>query len=178
MNKRTIAGLLLTCALLPGAAARAAERSGPPDISALFQRGRVEALLGGGYGVYDSRGYLILQLGGGYYLRDGLSAGLTGEGWLGSRPQIYDVSPYVRFVFLDSTWRYKPYAGAFYRRTSYSSLSGPVDSAGVRGGFIFPLNKRAYLTAGLAFEHDFQSAVNVTASRDAIYPEIGLEFTF
>ena len=47
-----------------------------------------------------------------------------------------------------------------------------------RGGLVFPLTKRAYLTAGLAFEHDFQSATSVTVSRDTLYPELGLEFTF
>jgi hypothetical protein len=97
MNKRAIAVLTLACGLLAGGRARAAdEKAGPPDISSLFQRGRVEVLAGGGYGVFDSRSYLILALGGGYYLRDGLSAGMTGEAWLGSRPQIYDASPYVR----------------------------------------------------------------------------------
>jgi hypothetical protein len=170
--------LLLTCALLGGGPARAADDDAAADMRPLFQQGRIELLAGGGYGVDNSRSYLILALGGGYYFRDGLSAGLTGEAWLGSRPQIYNASPYVRYVFLDSTWRYKPYAGAFYRRTSYSSLSAPVDSAGLRAGLVFPLSKRAYLTGGLAFEHGFSSATNLDSSRDVVYPEIGLEFSF
>jgi hypothetical protein len=179
MKSSAPAGLLLACALLGAVPARAADDKGPAaDIRPLFQRGRIELIAGGGYGVDDNRSYLILALGGGYYFRDGLSAGLTGEAWLGSRPQIYNASPYVRYVFLDSSWRYKPYAGVFYRRTSYASLSAPLDSAGVRGGLVLPLSGRAYLTGGLAFEHDFQSATNVASSRDALYPEIGLEFTF
>lgn len=166
-------------ALLLLAAAPLARAQDPaPDVAPLFSRGRVELLAGGGYGVDNDRSYLILALGGGYYLRDGLSAGVTGEAWLGSRPQIYNLSPYARYVFLDSAWRYKPYAGAFYRRTSYASLSGPVDSAGLRGGFVFPLSGRAYLTAGLAYEHRFQDAVNVTLDRDLVYPEFGLQFSF
>jgi hypothetical protein len=179
MMKKSISGLLMACALLTGGLARAGgEKDSAPDVSRYFERGRLELLAGGGYGVANSKGYLILALGGGYYFRDGLSAGVTGEAWTGSRPQIYNLSPYVRYVFLDSSWRYKPYAGVFYRRTSYSRLSSPVDSAGARAGWVFPLSRRAYLTAGLAFEHDFQAAPNVTSSRDALYPEIGLEFTF
>jgi hypothetical protein len=177
--KRT-SGLLLACIFLAAAAARAEDpaESAAPDITALFQRGRVELLAGGGYGADNSRSYLILALGGGYFLRDGLSAGVNGEAWLGSRPQIYDASPYVRYVFLDSTWRYKPYAGAFYRRTSYASGSSPVDSGGARAGFVFPLSNRAYLTAGLAYERNFQAATNVDSSRDFLYPELGLQFSF
>jgi hypothetical protein len=178
MMNKILAASLLACALLSGGRAAADDKGGPPDIAPLFQRGRVEVLAGGGYGVDNGKSYGILELGAGYFIRDGLSAGLTAESWLGSRPQIYDASPFVRYVFLDSSWPYKPYAGVFYRRTSYSSLSAPVDSAGLRGGFVFPLNKRAYLTAGLAYERNFQSAPNVTSSRDALYPELGLEFSF
>ncbi|MDD5304498.1 MAG: hypothetical protein PHS14_15485 [Elusimicrobia bacterium] len=179
MRARSSFLVLLACALLAGGRARAAaEKDDGDDLAPHFRRGRVELLAGGGYGVDNSRSYLLLALGGGYYLRDGLSAGLTGEAWLGSRPQIYNVSPYVRYVFLDSSWRRKPYAGVFYRRTSYSSLASPVDSTGVRGGLVFPLTKRAYLTAGLAFEHDFDSTTNLKSSRDVLYPEIGLDFSF
>ena len=172
--------LIVACILLAAVAARAEDQAGTggPDITALFQRGRVELLAGGGYGETNSRSYLILELGGGYFIRDGLSAGVNSEAWLGSRPQIYDASPYFRYVFIDSKWRYKPYVGAFYRRTSYASGSSPVDSAGTRAGFVFPLSNRAYLTAGLAYERDFQAATNVTSSRDFIYPELGLQFSF
>lgn len=171
-----LSGLLLVgAALAPG---RSRAQDSAPDVAPLFQRGRIELLAGGGYGLDNDRSYLILALGGGYYVRDGLSLGVVGESWLGSRPQIYNLSPYARFVFLDSTWRYKPYAGVFYRRTSYASLSGPIDSAGLRGGLVFPLSGRAYLTGGLAFEHRFQDATNVTLDRDLLYPELGLQFTF
>ena len=180
MKKRSIAGLLLACALLAGDRARADEESGggAPDVSRLFQRGRLELTAGGGYGVDHGESYLILALGGGYYLRDGLSAGLTGEAWLGPSPQIYDASPSVRYVFLGSSWRYKPYAGVFYRRTSYSRLSRPIDSAGARAGLVFPLSPRAYLTGGLAEEHDFNSSAYAGSGRDSVYPEINLEFSF
>jgi hypothetical protein len=173
MRAAALAWLIL--ALAPGFA-RAEDAA--PDVAPLFSRGRVELLAGGGYGVDNDRSYLILALGGGYYLRDGFSAGAAGEAWLGSRPQIYDLSPYARYVFLESSWRYKPYAGAFYRRTAYASLSGPIDSAGLRGGLVFPLSGRAYLTAGLACEHRFESSPNVSLDRDLIYPELGLQFTF
>jgi hypothetical protein len=166
--------------MLAGATARADEDSdgGRTDVSRLFRRGVVEFSAGGGYGVYNSNSYWLLALGGGYYLRDGLSAGLTGEAWLGSRPQIFDGSPYLRYVFLDSAWRYKPYAGVFYRRTGYTHLSPPIDSAGARAGLVFPLSPRAYLTGGLVLEHDFNTSTFVGSDRDSLDPEINLEFSF
>ena len=179
MRKRSaVAAVLLASILMIGGPAGAEEGKASAEIAPLFQQGRAELSAGAGYGVDATRSYFILALGGGYYFRDGLSAGATGEAWLGSRPQIYNLSPYARYVFLNSPWRYKPYAGVFYRRTSYASLSAPVDSAGFRGGLVFPLSGRAYLTGGLAYEHDFQSAANVASNRDALYPEFGLEFTF
>ncbi|MFI5362509.1 MAG: hypothetical protein ACHQ49_11110 [Elusimicrobiota bacterium] len=111
-------------------------------------------------------------------MRDGLSAGLSSEAWLGSRPQIDDVSPQTRYVFLGSSWRYKPYAGLFYRRTFYDLVYSPRDSFGGRGGLVFPLSMRSYLTAGLAYEHYLNCSTNVNSSCDATYPEVGLEFGF
>jgi len=40
---------------------------------------------------------------GGYYLLDGLEAGLDGEAWLGSKPHLYAASPEVRYVFYQWT---------------------------------------------------------------------------
>ena len=116
--------------------------------------------------------------GGGYYLRDGLSVGLSADAWLGSQPQVYDVSPEVRYVFLDSSWHYKPYGGLFYRRTFYNREFGPLDSIGGRAGLVFPLNSRAYLTGGAAYEHYFNCNKSVYTSCDDVYPEIGLSFVF
>ena len=171
--------LFLACVLLTGRA-RADDDlpSRGPDVSALFRRGRVELSAGGGYGVYNSESYLLLALGGGYYVLDGLSVGAVGEAWLGSQPQIFDVSPQARYIFLDSAWRYKPYVGAFYRRTAYNHLYSPLDSAGGRAGVVVPLSPRAYLTGDLAYEHYFNCSTNVNPQCDIVYPEIGLEFSF
>ena len=177
---KAIAGLILACAVLAGVRASADDgmESRGPDVTALFQRGRVELSAGGGYGVYNSESYLLLALGGGYYVLDGLSVGVVGEAWLGSQPQIFDVSPQARYIFLDSSWRYKPYVGVFYRRTAYNHLYSPLDSAGGRAGIVYPFTKQAYLTGDLAYEHYFNCSTNVNPQCDIVYPEIGLEFSF
>jgi hypothetical protein len=177
---KPIAALLLACILLAASPARAEDRarSGGLDISDLFQRGRIEINAGGGYGLYNNTSYLILALGGGYYVLDGLSLGMTGETWVGATPQIFDVSPAARYVFLDSPWTYKPFVGAFYRRTGYSARYSPVDSLGARAGLVFPLTRRAYLTGDLAYEHYFACSSNINTQCDSVYPEVGLEFSF
>lgn len=178
MNRPSTLAFLLA-AVLTAVSASAADSGEEFAAGTMFRRGRQELTAGGGYGVDNGKSYLILALGGGYYLRDGLSAGLTGEAWLGSQPQISSVSPYVRQVFLDSPWRHKPYAGVFYRRTFYSHQSPPIDSAGVRSGLVFPLSPRAFMTAGLALEHDFNTSPYIGSSkRDSLYPEISLQFGF
>lgn len=148
------------------------------DLRPLFRQGAVELSVGGGYGTFNDRGYLVVLLGGAYYLRDGLSAGATGEAWTGSHPQVYSVSPQVRYVCLDSTWRYKPYLGAFYRRTAYSRGLEPLDSGGARAGLVVPLSARAYLAAGAVYEHYFRCDRGVYSSCDSLYPELDLSFTF
>ena len=173
--------LCLILLLLPAGRAAFGDETKDSDAAgsgALFSRGRVELLAGGGYGDFNGKGYLVLILGSNYYLRDGLSAGVAGEAWLGSQPQLYDVSPQIRDVLVNSSWTYKPYVGAFYRRTFYNRLYRPLDSAGGRAGLIFPLNSRAYVTAGLAYEHYFNCDTAIYSSCDDAYPEVGLAFSF
>ncbi len=172
--RRTAIAVLVFAALAP-ARARAQEAV---DASALFQKGRVELDAGGGLGVLNSNEYLLLQLGGAYYLADGLSAGAVGEAWLGSSPSFGDLSPQVRYVYLASPWRFKPYVGAFYRRTFYDHIYSPINSSGARAGLVFPLSARAYATGGLVFEHYFSCQSSIYSSCDQVYPEIGLAFSF
>jgi hypothetical protein len=167
--------------LLAGAAPARADddaESKWPDARNYFRQDRFELDAGAGLGVFNSNEYLLLLLGGAYYPVDGFSVGVTGEAWLGSSPSIGDVSPQVRYVFLDMPWGFKPYAGAFYRRTFYDRLDPPINSGGGRAGLVFPLTPRAYATGGLVYEHYFSCQKSVYSSCDQVYPEIGVAFTF
>ena len=174
------AGFLLTaaCALLFRACPA---HAGPDETSSsgagdLFRRGRVELEAGAGIGTSTSATYLLLLLGGDYYLVDGLSVGAAGEAWLGAQPQIGDVSPQIRYVFFNSPWRFKPYVGAFYRRTFFNHDYSPMNSAGGRAGLVFPFSARAYLTGGLVYESYFGCGANSYSSCNELYPEIGFVF--
>ncbi|MDE2491620.1 MAG: hypothetical protein KGM24_12305, partial [Elusimicrobia bacterium] len=157
-------------------AASAAAASAAPDARPLFARGRIQWAAGGGYGAYGPRDYAVLALQGDWFLRDGLSAGLSGEAWLGSNPQVYDLSPQVREVFLDAPWAEKPFVGAFYRRTAFSRGDAPEDSGGARAGVVIPLSARAYASVDLAYERYSRCDPRLFSRCDLVYPEVAIAF--
>lgn len=153
-------------------------QASPPDVWDFFRQGHAEAEGGVGLGATSGSNYLLLSLGGGYYIEDGLSLGAMGEAWLGAQPQIYDLSPQVRYVFLDSSRSFKPYLGAFYRRTFFSRDFVPVDSVGARAGMVFPFSPRAYVTVDLAYESYFNCNANSYFACNQLYPELAIVFGF
>lgn len=168
---------LILVALLGMTVPAAHAEFGTDAVDSLFQQGRVQMNLGAGYGIFNNNGYFVLGLGGGYYLLDGLEAGADAEGWWGSQPQLYDVSPELRYIFLNIP-SYKPYVGLLYRRTFYNHELEPLDSAGFRAGLVFPFSARTYMTAGGVYEHYFNCDTSVYSSCNDLYPEIGLNFSF
>jgi hypothetical protein len=142
----------------------------------LFSKGRtrVSATVGTGTAFNDT--YTILGLGAGYFLTNGLEAGLDGQAWLGSGPSIYKLSPQLTYVVYQLE-RIKPYVGGFYRRTFYSGYEDQ-DSAGARFGVYIPMNPNVYLGGGGVYEKyiNCNSATYVDCS--SWYPEITASFAF
>lgn len=99
--------------------------------------------------------YIILGIGVGYYLAEGLELGVDLQRWFSGEPTITKVSPQIRYVFTQ-VQTIKPYVGAFYRRTSYDDLNGrdidDQDSIGYRAGAYFSSNNRVYIGAGIVYE--------------------------
>jgi hypothetical protein len=142
----------------------------------LFQQGQTRLSVEGGYGSFDNNNYLILGAGVGYYVWNGLEAGLDSDAWIGSKPHVYEVSPRLTYVFYQFE-RWKPYIGGFYRRTFYDTLSD-LNSAGARAGLITALGPRSYLSAGLVYENYFNCNTAVYSSCSEVYPELGIGFNF
>jgi hypothetical protein len=122
------------------------------------------------------RNYTIIGVGAGYYVIDGLEAGLDVEDWLGTGPRIYRVSPEVRYVFytIDPI---KPYAGVFYRR---NFVEGYNDSniIGLRAGGIFLMSTRSYFGVGVVYDKYLNCNKNQYASCSETYPEVMFAVTF
>ena len=142
----------------------------------MFAQGKLRLGLSAGYGSWNSKDYGILGLGAGYYLVDGLEAGIDGEAWLGSRPHLYSVSPEVRYTFYQLE-QFKPYIGGFYKRSLYDTFS-PLDSAGARAGLVSPISEHAFLSAGIVTEHYFHCRSSVYGTCSQTYPEIGFGLVY
>src|SRR4029077_11476321 len=103
-------------------------------------------------------------------VRDGLEAGLDGQAWIGSTPSHYALSPGVRYVVPISD-QVRPYAGGFYKRSFYTDLA-PLDALGFRAGIVSALSVYSYLSAGIAYEHNFGCDDSLYGKCSQIYPEV------
>jgi hypothetical protein len=142
----------------------------------IFSQGKTRLSVSAGYGTWNNNDYGIVGLGAGYYLMDGLEAGVNGEAWLGSKPHLYSASPEVQYTFYQME-SFKPYVGGFYKRSMYDTLK-PLDSAGVRAGLVTPLSEHAYVSFGIVYENYFNCDSAVYSSCSQTYPEIGLAFVY
>jgi len=159
--------LLIAAAVLWTSKAHAAEP---------FNRGNVSGTLFIGSGSALGETYTTLGVGLGYMVSDGLMAGISGEAWFGNDPNIYKITPEVRYTFTEVR-PVKPYVGAFVSRIFYDGLEDR-NSYGVRGGIYFPFSSNAAASVGLVYERI--SNCNETTYHDCsqTYPEAGVLVSF
>ena len=139
-----------------------------------FEKGRIRVGLYGGAGSTYNQTYVILGAGVGYYVLNGLEVGADVEGWLFQDPNIWKVTPQVRYVL----WQIspiRPYVGAFWRQTYVDDPWSDYDSWGARGGIAYRKGGN-YLAVGAVYEkfNDY------TGPGDdyVIYPEIAFWVSF
>ncbi len=135
-----------------------------------FGKGSARLSLLVGSGTAFDQDYTIIGIGGGYYVTDGLEAGLDAETWQGNSPHIYRISPGLRYV-LYTVQPVKPYAGLFYRRT-FIEDHDDHNEAGVRAGGIVPAGQRAYFGAGVVYETRLNCDKSIYSSCSDVYPEL------
>ena len=140
-----------------------------------FDRASIRTSVVLGWGEAYQNDYLILGLGAGYFVANGLELGLDVEGWLGSDPSVYKITPQVRYV-IPTEGRVRPYLGAFYRRTIVSSLSD-FDSAGGKVGLYSFTSPRTYIGVGAVIEYLLSSG-DAYSDDYVIYPEFVFAVAF
>ena len=115
-------------------------------------------------------------LGLGYFVANGLGLGLDGEAWVGSSPQVYKLTPGIRYVYsgFERIW---PYVGGFYRRTFYEGLDD-LNTYGGRYGAYMALSGNAYVGAGGVYEILAGCDEKVYDSCTTSYPEITFSLSF
>jgi len=141
-----------------------------------FEKGSWSMALGAGSGRMFSNDYLIVGLGVGYYLLNGLEIGIDGEAWLGDDPDIYKLSPQVKYV-LPTRSKIRPYVGTFYRHIFIDHYDD-IDSIGGRGGVYFMSDKQWFIGVGGVYESYLNCDDTIYSSCDDIYPEITFSFSF
>ncbi len=139
-----------------------------------FKKGKVRVGFYGGAGSTFDQTYLIIGGGAGYYLLDGLEAGVDLEGWVLKSPTFWKVTPQVRYVL----WQMepiRPYVGAFWRKTFVSGEGADYNSAGGRAGVAYRQGG-SYLAVGVVYEkfNDYKGP----GDDYVVYPEFAFWLSF
>ena len=170
-----------TPAPAPAAAPAPAHTTPPPAAPAksagMFSKGNKR--LSGTVGWSHSFGndYLLVGVGAGYYLANGLDVGLDFEGWFIGSPTVYKLSPRVDYVMWKMK-RIKPYAGAFYRWNFIGGGYNDVSSLGGRAGaFYQSRGGRSMAGAGVVYER-YLNLDERLGSSDVVYPEFFVAVSF
>lgn len=139
-----------------------------------FAKGKVRVGFYAGAGSFNSNTYAILGAGAGYYLLNGLEAGVDFEGWLLQDPSIWKVTPQIRYVL----WQVdpiRPYVGAFWRQTYMGGNYADYNSWGARGGIAYR-SGRSYAAVGVVYEK-FNDYVG-PGDDYIMYPEVAFWISF
>ncbi len=141
-----------------------------------FAAGSARLSLAFGGATAFHRNYTVFGIGGGYFVADGIEAGLDYESWSGSSPRIEQISPQVRAVF-PRPGSVSPYVGVFYRRTFIEGYRG-LDTAGARAGLYLLSGRNLYFGAGVAQEFHLNCDRTIYSSCAETYPELSLAIIF
>jgi len=147
-----------------------------PAIRDAFSSGtmRLSIVVGSGYAFNNN--YLLIGVGAGYFIANGLYLGLDYESWTGANPGINKLSPRLDYV-LNTRGAMRPYAGIFYRRTMIDGLDD-MDSVGGRAGLYLMSGKNLYVGAGVVYESYLSCDTATYTSCSDTYPEIVVAFSF
>lgn len=157
----------------PPAATPAPQPAAARTDAGMFSQGRRHVNGTVGWGSSFGQDYLLVGLGVGFYVRNGLNVGLDFEGWFLGEPTMYKISPRADYVMWRAP-RIKPYVGAFYRWNFVSDFDDQ-SSLGGRAGAFYKGTRGGMAGAGVVYER-FLS--DVFDDRDVIYPEIFVAVSF
>jgi hypothetical protein len=139
-----------------------------------FSKGSTSISIVAGSGSSFNNNYVILGVGAGYYVFNGLEIGIDLQHWFSGEPSITKVSPQIKYVFTQPKI-IKPYIGAFYRRTYIENFENE-NAFGYRAGAYFSSNNGVYVGGGIVYEEyqDCSRFVDCSTS----YPEVLISVSF
>jgi len=129
-----------------------------------FDKGKTVATFAIGNGQFFRENYLVVGVGIGYYVTDGLELGVDVDFWTGGDPSIYEITPKLTYVFHNSS-NLKPYLGGFYNRTFIEGFND-TDAVGYRVGAFVPAGKKSHIGFGIVHTElqDCRETILVTCS--------------
>jgi hypothetical protein len=140
-----------------------------------FDQGTLRIGIGLGFASSYSEDWMILGLGLGAFVLDGLEAHLDTTFWVIGDPFLATLTPGVRYV-LHFVPKVKPYIGGFYRHYFVGNDNLDTDAIGGRVGIDFMTSQMSYFGAGMVYEHFLNT--NLFSDQDQFYPEITFAFSF
>jgi hypothetical protein len=147
---------------------------GTAGVSTAFSKGATSIGIVAGSGTAFNDNYIILGVGVGYYVLNGLELGIDVQHWFSGDPSITKVSPQIKYVFTQAEV-IKPYVGAFYRRT-YIQDFNDEDSYGYRAGAYFSGSNGVYVGGGIVYEEYVNCPSYLDCSNT--YPEVLISVSF
>ena len=146
-----------------------------PVMAGPFSQGSQAVSIIAGAGSAFNDDYIILGVGYGYYVINGLELGIDAQFWLSGDPSINKLSPKVTYVFTQPK-TVKPYVGAFYRRTFIDGLED-LDSIGYRAGLNFMGQGNFFFGVGVVYEEYRECSEAIFSDCSSTYPEILFSFS-
>ena len=171
---KTSCKLLLLLASVGHLQAANAASVGTSGVGTGFSKGATSLGIVVGSGSAFNDNYIILGVGIGYYLINGLELGIDVQRWFSGDPSITKVSPQIKYVFTQ-TGTIKPYVGTFYRKTYIENLDNQ-DSYGYRAGAYFSGSKGVYVGGGIVYEEYLDCPSYLDCSDT--YPEVLISVNF
>ena len=147
-----------------------------PSEAPALEQGSANIGLSLGSGRALDQTYTVIGARVGYFVADGFEFAIGAEMWRGDDPDIYKISPEVRYIWFHLP-RLKPYVGGFYSRAIYDGLPDS-NTYGAKGGVYLPVSPNANLAAGLVYERIEGCDEAVYSDCSSIYPEFSFIVSF
>ncbi|MFN0039008.1 MAG: hypothetical protein ACKVP2_05825 [Burkholderiales bacterium] len=142
----------------------------------VYARGHTTGSVVLGAGRALDRDYTILGATLGYMVADGLMLGISGQMWLGNDPDIYKITPDIRYTF-PTVGSVRPYVGAFISTTIYDDLPDS-ETYGARGGIAIPFSSNAAMNVGVVYEKVVDCDTATYNDCSQVYTEASILFSF
>lgn len=147
-----------------------------PDSRSAYDRNALRVGLVVGVSTNFDDPYFQIGGGVGWFVLRGLELGVEGTALLAGDPFIFQLTPGLRYVFVDVPFL-QPYIGFLYRR-SFIVDDDDLSTMGGRVGVSWSSGDGILLNGGLAYERAFDCEETRFNGCNGFHPEFGISWSF